>query len=91
LWYEATDVLKSERELIVIGSSLSAQDEHLNVFLKAWQNLSAKSEIRLTKIVTLGEDLRARCDLVFEGIKRKYEYWAEGFNESSLNFILKEQ
>jgi hypothetical protein len=86
IWEEAGTNLASADELIIIGSSLSKEDDRLMNFIKAWKMQSRNKNTR-TKIINTTSYSKEHNNEVFEGYTGKLSASYDGFHEGSIDFI----
>lgn len=86
LWTQAVEALRKVDQLVVIGCSLSSQDQHLMQFITTWKSKDNASDTS-TKVIHTNELETSHYADVFGGYSGKLSYYHEGFNESSIDFI----
>lgn len=86
IWREAEQTLARADELIIIGSSLSKQDQHLMQFIHFWKSKASPSD-RRTKIIFRQEEHMKYYEKVLSGPNGKLDFYPHGFDEKSIDFI----
>jgi hypothetical protein len=83
IWSEARAYLDNANDLVVIGSSLSMQDQNLMSLLKSWTSRRETT----TEIIYSGTAEKTHYEKLFENYPGKLVLYSEGFSERSLAFI----
>ena len=88
VWKEAIFGLQKADQLIVVGSSLSKQDELLMTFISMWKSESALRKTS-TRVIFANKERNEYYSSVFADLPGTLELYTDGFTEKSIEFIFK--